>query len=69
MLRNLLKVCATDLCKPYDSQAASGGNGSMTGFKTDTQEQVKAAHSAALANGGADEGAPGFRPPESTSGL
>jgi hypothetical protein len=28
---------------------------------------VKAAHAAALANGGSDEGAPGYRPPEKTS--
>jgi catechol 2,3-dioxygenase-like lactoylglutathione lyase family enzyme len=57
------------LCKPYDGQAARGGNGAMTGFKTDSQDQVKAAHAAALANGGTDEGAPGFRPPEATSGF
>jgi catechol 2,3-dioxygenase-like lactoylglutathione lyase family enzyme len=57
------------LCKPYDGEAARGGNGAMTGFKTDTPDQVKAAHDAALANGGSDEGAPGFRPPEATSGF
>ena len=57
------------LCKPFDGQAARGGNGAMTGFKTDTQGQVKAAYDAALASGGSDEGAPGFRPPEATSGF
>jgi catechol 2,3-dioxygenase-like lactoylglutathione lyase family enzyme len=57
------------LCPPFDGQAARGGNGAMTGFKSDTQEQVKVAHAAALANGGTDEGAPGFRPPEATSGF
>ncbi|HEX3365531.1 VOC family protein [Phenylobacterium sp.] len=57
------------LCKPFDGQAARGGNGAMTGFKTDTQDQVKAAYAAALANGGTDDGAPGFRPPEATSGF
>jgi hypothetical protein len=41
----------------------------MTGFKTDTPDQVKAAYAAALASGGTDEGAPGFRPPEATSGF
>jgi catechol 2,3-dioxygenase-like lactoylglutathione lyase family enzyme len=57
------------LCKPFDGQAARGGNGAMTGFKTDTPDQVKAAHAAALAYGGTDEGAPGFRPPEATTGF
>ena len=57
------------LCKPFDGQAARGGNGAMTGFKAETQDDVRAAYSAALANGGTDEGAPGFRPPEATSGF
>jgi catechol 2,3-dioxygenase-like lactoylglutathione lyase family enzyme len=57
------------LCKPFDGKEARGGNGLMIAFKADTQEQVKAAHAAALANGGMDEGAPGFRPPEATSGF
>jgi catechol 2,3-dioxygenase-like lactoylglutathione lyase family enzyme len=57
------------LCKPFDGQAARGGNGAMTGFKTDTEGQVRAAYGAALAGGGTDEGAPGFRPPEATSGF
>lgn len=57
------------LCKPFDGQAARGGNGAMTGFKTDSKALVNAAYEAALANGGRDEGAPGFRPPEATSGF
>ena len=57
------------LCKPFDGQAARGGNGAMTGFKTETPDQVKAAYAAALASGGTDEGAPGFRPPEATTGF
>ena len=57
------------LCKPFDGQPARGGNGAMIGFKAETQDEVRAAYSAALANGGADEGAPGFRPPEATSGF
>lgn len=55
------------ICKPHDGQAARGGNGIMIAFKADTQDQVRAAHAAALAAGGTDEGAPGFRPPEGTS--
>ena len=57
------------LCKPFDGQAARGGNGAMVGFKAETQDDVRAAYAAALANGGVDEGAPGFRPPEATSGF
>jgi catechol 2,3-dioxygenase-like lactoylglutathione lyase family enzyme len=57
------------LCKPFDGQSARGGNGAMTGFKTDTPDRVKAAYAAALASGGTDEGAPGFRPPEQSNGF
>ncbi len=57
------------ICKPHDGQAPRGGNGVMIGFKADDQAQVKTAYDAALANGGTDEGAPGFRPPEATSGF
>lgn len=55
------------VCKPHDGQPARAGNGIMIAFKADTQDQVRAAHAAALAAGGTDEGAPGFRPPEGTS--
>jgi catechol 2,3-dioxygenase-like lactoylglutathione lyase family enzyme len=57
------------LCKPYDGAAARGGNGIMIAFKADNQGQVKSAHDAALTNGGADEGAPGYRPADATSGF
>lgn len=57
------------LCKPYDGAAARGGNGMMVGFKADSQDAVKAAYDAALAHGATDEGAPGYRPPEATSGF
>jgi len=46
---------------PYDKQAASNGNGTMVAFRADTQAQVDELHAAALANGGRNEGAPGFR--------
>ncbi len=39
----------------------------MIAFKAETQDQVRAAHAAALAAGGSDEGAPGFRPPDGAS--
>lgn len=34
----------------------------MIAFPAKSKEEVDAAHKAALANGGRDEGAPGFRP-------
>lgn len=47
--------------KPYDGEAASVGNGSMTAFRAQTQEMVRNIHAAGLEAGGSDEGAPGFR--------
>lgn len=46
---------------PFNGQPASTGNGSMTAFEAQDQQQVRALHAAALAAGGTDEGAPGFR--------
>lgn len=57
----------TFICPPFDGQAARGGNGVMIAFKGESKEAVQAAHAAALAQGGADEGAPGPRPADSTS--
>ena len=45
----------------FDGQPASAGNGSMTAFEARNQQQVRDLHAAALAAGGADEGASGFR--------
>jgi predicted lactoylglutathione lyase len=39
----------------------------MLAFKAGSKADVEAAHKAGLANGGCDEGAPGFRPPEKQS--
>lgn len=46
---------------PYDGQAASTGNGAMVAFQAPSQAMVRKLHKAALAEGGQDEGAPGFR--------
>lgn len=46
---------------PFDGQSASVGNGSMTAFEARNQQQVRMLHAAALAAGGSDAGAPGFR--------
>jgi catechol 2,3-dioxygenase-like lactoylglutathione lyase family enzyme len=50
------------IVRPYDRESATPGNGSMPGFGCATTEAVDAAHAAALASGGTDEGAPGPRP-------
>lgn len=46
---------------PFDGATASAGNGMMVAFQADTQAQVRALHAAAVAAGGTDDGAPGFR--------
>ncbi|WP_439143936.1 VOC family protein [Planktotalea sp.] len=45
----------------YNGQPATAGNGTMIAFETDTHEQVRRLHAAALDAGGQDEGQPGFR--------
>lgn len=45
----------------FDGRPASAGNGAMVAFEVGSQDQVRALHAAALAAGGIDEGAPGFR--------
>jgi catechol 2,3-dioxygenase-like lactoylglutathione lyase family enzyme len=46
---------------PFDGAPASAGNGTMIAFEARDQSHVRALHAAALAAGGIDEGAPGFR--------
>ena len=45
----------------FDGRPATAGNGVMVAFEASKQSQVRALHAAALAAGGTDEGAPGFR--------
>ena len=47
---------------PYDKQVATPGNGNMVGLLCASEAEVQAAHTAALANGGTNEGDPGLRP-------
>ena len=47
--------------RPFDGAPASAGNGNMVAFEAQNQQQVRDLHAAALAAGGSDEGAPGFR--------
>ena len=49
------------VCRPYDDQPASFGNGFHVAWVAMNKASVKAFHAAALANGGTDEGAPGYR--------
>ncbi|MEL7466049.1 MAG: VOC family protein [Pseudomonadota bacterium] len=45
----------------FDGRPATAGNGAMTAFELRNQAEVRALHAAAVAAGGSDEGAPGFR--------
>lgn len=45
----------------FNGLPASAGNGAMVAFEAQTQTQVRALHAAAIAAGGSDAGAPGFR--------
>ncbi len=46
---------------PFNGGPATAGNGAMVAFEARNQQQVRDLHAAALAAGGSDEGAPGFR--------
>lgn len=50
------------LCKPFNEQAATVGNGTMVALSARSWKEVDDFHAAALANGGSSEGAPGLRP-------
>jgi catechol 2,3-dioxygenase-like lactoylglutathione lyase family enzyme len=52
------------VCKPYNGEAATAGNGNMIAIVMDSRDKVDAIHARALALGGTDEGAPGLRSPE-----
>jgi catechol 2,3-dioxygenase-like lactoylglutathione lyase family enzyme len=47
---------------PFDRGPHAAGNGQMTAFMAKDRGTVERVHRAALAAGGADEGAPGLRP-------
>lgn len=48
--------------QPHDGKPAAPGNGNMLGLLCADEAEVRAAHEAALANGGSNEGDPGPRP-------
>ena len=47
---------------PFDGRTATFGNGTHVAFNAKSRADVDAFHTAALAKGGTDEGAPGLRP-------
>ena len=51
------------ILKPFDGHAASVGNGVMVAIAVDSRDKVERLHRKALALGGTDEGAVGFRGP------
>lgn len=48
--------------RPYDGGPPNPGNGAMVALLAPDRPAVNRAHTAALAHGGTDEGAPGLRP-------
>lgn len=48
--------------KPFNDEAPSAGNGSMTAFMAPDRGTVDACHAAAMQRGGTCEGPPGMRP-------
>lgn len=55
------KVPGLWVVPPFDKRLASSGNGAMLAFEASSVDAVNAFHAAALAHGGSDEGAPGYR--------
>ncbi len=52
------------LCPPFDGKPAAPANGLMLAFQAHSSAEVDTAFEAGMANGGTDEGKPGYRPPD-----
>ena len=52
------------VCKPYDGNSATSGNGTMAAIVVDSRAKVDAIHARALELGGTCEGPPGLRSDE-----
>ncbi len=50
------------VCKPFNGDPATPGNGAMIGFMVKSRKEVDDFYDAAMAKGGTDEGAPDPRP-------
>ena len=55
------KSAAISICKPYDGNPATVGNGVMVAIPATSREQVDALYAKAIKLGASDEGAPGQR--------
>lgn len=53
------------VCPPFNGETATAGNGAMIAFRALNKDMVNKAYAAGMANGGSDEGGPGFRPQDS----
>ncbi len=54
---------------PFNQEAATVGNGTMVALLMESPQQVDAFYAKAIELGGTDEGKPGFRPADATSGF
>lgn len=52
---------AISVCRPYDGNAATAGNGTMVALVVDSTAKVDAVYAKAMQLGATDEGAPGQR--------
>ena len=57
------------VCKPFDGQSATAGNGNMTSIACDSRAKVDALYAKAMALGGSDEGPPGLRGEEGSQAF
>jgi len=57
------------VANPFNKEPATTGNGVMVALVMDSPEKVNAFHQKALELGGTNEGDPGFRPEDKTSGF
>lgn len=55
------RKCLLWITKPHLSYPATWGNGTMVAFPAATRQAVDDFYSAAITNGGSDDGAPGLR--------
>ena len=57
------------VCRPYDGNSATAGNGNMAAIACDSRARVDALHAKALELGGTCEGPPGVRGEEGPSAF